>query len=60
MIEPITLLSISAVFFSSFLVKRNAEKSEALKALESAKLEEKLKFSGSIDYNNGIQVNDCE
>jgi len=59
MIATIAILFISVLFFLVFLVKRTLEKSEALKKIESDELIEKLKFSESIDYENGTEINDC-
>jgi len=58
MIAPIILLCISVLFIFTFLIIRIIEKTEALKIIEHKQLNEKLKFSKSIDYENGLEIND--
>jgi hypothetical protein len=58
MIAPIILLCISVLFIFAFLIIRIIEKTEALKTIEHEQLNQKLKFSKSIDYENGLEIND--
>jgi hypothetical protein len=60
MIGPIVILSISAISFCVFFVTRNQEKAEAIKAIQEEKLTKLLKFSKTVDYENGVEINDKE
>lgn len=58
MIGPIVILSISAISFCAFLVTRGQEKAEAIKAIDAEKLIKVLKFSKTVDHENGVEIND--